>query len=119
MSLTYVSLSRKAGSQPAAVGGSSFWISLWKRGTDDFPTQLHERRRQKRLGRQSFGVTGIGGARRPLPEREQERPRLSATELRRPRAKWPCPPRRSTRPPPRRTHHRPLRAKPPPSRFPT
>ena len=34
-------------------------------------------------------VPGIGGARRPLPEREQERPRLSATKLRRPRAKWP------------------------------
>src|SRR5262245_63910906 len=31
--------------------------------------QLHERRRQKRLGRQFFGVTGIGGASRPLPER--------------------------------------------------
>ena len=36
-----------------------------------------------------IGVTGIGGASRPLPEREQERPRLSATRLRRPRPKWP------------------------------
>src|SRR6266702_4586372 len=59
------------------------------RGTDDFPAQLHERRRQKRLGGQFFGLAGIGGASRPLPEREQERPRLSATRLRRPRPKWP------------------------------
>src|SRR5215470_12560778 len=45
------------------------------------------------------GVRGYGwlrcpfnketGASRPLPEREQERPRLSATRLRRPRPKWP------------------------------
>ncbi len=36
----------------------------------------------------SFWRAGIGGASRPLPEREQERPRLSATRFRRPRAKW-------------------------------
>ena len=48
------------------------------RGTEDFAAPLHDRRRQKRLGpRQFFGMTGIGGASRPLPEREQERPRLS------------------------------------------
>src|SRR5262249_11556773 len=40
------------------------------RGTDDFPAQLHDRRRQKRLGHQFFGVTGTGGASHPLPERE-------------------------------------------------
>jgi hypothetical protein len=33
------------------------------RGTDDFPAQLHDRRRQKRFGRQFFGVTGIGASR--------------------------------------------------------
>jgi hypothetical protein len=36
----------------------------------------------------SFWRAGFGGASRPLPEREQEWPRLSATRLRRPRAKW-------------------------------
>ena len=50
----------------------SYFVS---RVTDDFPAQIHDRRRQKRPGRQFSGVTGIGGASRPLPERKQERPR--------------------------------------------
>jgi hypothetical protein len=29
-------------------------------GADDSPAQLHDRRPQKRLGQQFFGVTGIG-----------------------------------------------------------
>src|SRR5262249_40380548 len=83
------------------------------------PAQLHHRRRQKRLGGQFFGVTGIGGASRPLPEQEQERPRLSATRLRRPPLKWLRPRRRSRSPPRRRTPNRPTRGKLPASRFPT
>jgi hypothetical protein len=67
----------------------------------------------------SFWRAGIGGASRPLPEWEQERPRLSATRLRRPRPKWPRPRRRSRSLPPRRTQNRPTRGKLPASRFPT
>jgi hypothetical protein len=67
----------------------------------------------------SFWRAGIGGASRPLPEREQERPRLSATRLRRPRPKWPRPRRRSRSLPRRRTQNRPTRGKLPASRFPT
>jgi len=89
------------------------------RGTDDFPAQLHDRRRQKRLGRQIFGVTGIGGASRPLPEQEQKRPRLSATRLKRPRPRWPLSRRRSRSPRRRRTQNRRTRGKLPASRFPT
>src|SRR5215510_7586118 len=74
---------------------------------------------QKRLGQQFFGVTGIGGASRPLPERKQERPRLSATRLRRQRPKWPWPRRRSGSLLRRRTQNRPTRGKLPASRFPT
>src|SRR5262249_4966502 len=51
--------------------------------------QLHDRRRQKRLGLQFFGVTGIVAVRAgPCLSGKQERPRLSATRLRRPRPKW-------------------------------
>src|SRR5258708_39864390 len=54
-----------------------------------------------------------------LREREQERPRLSATKLKRPRAKWPRPRRRSGSLLRRRTRNRPTRVTPPASRFPT
>src|SRR5882672_5930745 len=60
-----------------------------------------------------------GGASRPLPERKQERPRLSATKLKRPRAKWLRPRRRSGSLLRRRTRNRPTQDKPPASRFPT
>jgi len=64
-------------------------------------------------------TTELGGASRPLPERKQERPRLSATKLKRPRAKWLRPRRRSGSLLRRRTRNRPTRDKPPASRFPT
>jgi hypothetical protein len=64
--------------------GVSMQRTFVSRGTDDFPAHLHHRRRQKRLGRQFFGVTGIGGASCPLPEREQERPRLLCNEAQAP-----------------------------------
>ena len=64
-------------------------------------------------------TTELGGASRPLPERKQERPRLSATKLKRPRAKWLRPRRRSGSLLRRRTRNRRTRGKPPASQFPT
>jgi hypothetical protein len=61
----------------------------------------------------------LGGASRPLPERKQEGPRLSATKLKRPRARWLRPRHRSGSLLRRRTRNRPTRDKPPASRFPT
>src|SRR5262245_2215629 len=92
---------------------------------DDFVGFLHERApsswpHNAETSRPTvFGVTGIGGASRPLPEQEQERPRLSATRLRRPRPNWPRPRRRARSLPRRRTQNRPTRGKLPASRFPT
>ena len=62
----FVSQKRRALSCPVRASVS--------RVTDDFPAQPRGRRRQKRLGRRFFGVTGIGGASGPFPEREQGRP---------------------------------------------
>ena len=46
-------------------------------------------------GHHACVLAARSGASRPLPERKQERPRLSATKLKRPRAKWLRPRRRS------------------------
>jgi TetR/AcrR family transcriptional repressor of nem operon len=70
------------------------WLSdpstdAWKRYVHYYLCAKHrgDRAGGCMLGACHSGVTG--GASRPLPEREQERPRLSATRLRRPRPKWP------------------------------
>src|SRR5882672_5475639 len=74
-----------------AILGSPLMLCSYFLGreTDDFPDRLRHRRRQKRLGRPLWGVTGIGGASLPYPSGSRNGLDVSTTSLRSPRPKWP------------------------------
>src|SRR5882762_5367568 len=100
--------------QPAKTGQPAFPYPLTGHDPD-----MPKSTRLTHTAHHACVLAAGGGASRPLPERKQERPRLSATKLKRPRAKWLRPRRRSGSLLRRCTRNRPTRDKPPASRFPT